>query len=350
LDQFAFLEKFNVLLLYFSHNFLIKTINNPEEISMKNTKKLSTVRFISLLFIFSLLLTVTVGVMTGCSAGEEKVKASKKKKKKDLFDDEVPEGDSSESSDDNSEEASDKNSETNSEDAGNEAKDSNNKEGDKDKKDEKKKDAQSKDDKKDSHAEEDSMPSAEVVWADLMKGNKRFMSGQHTNVNYVSFRKKLTKGQKPGVIVISCSDSRVPPELVFDKNLGEIFVIRTAGNVADPVALGSIEYAAEHLHTKLLVVLGHESCGAVAAAISGEKMPTANLYAIIAKIRPSFKSSEDCIIGSKGGIECVELNVSKSAEDIISTSPIIKKLLKEDKLTVIKAIYKMESGKVEKID
>ena len=278
--------------------------------------------------------------MTGCSAGEEKVKASKKKK--DLFADEDTEEDT--------EESSDENSESNSEDAGNEDKDSNHKEDEKDKKVEKGKDS-NKEDKKDSHAEEeDSMPSAEVVWADMMKGNQRFMGGKHTNVNYISFRKKLTKEQKPGVIVISCSDSRVPPELVFDKNLGEIFVIRTAGNVADPVALGSIEYAAEHLHTKLLVVLGHESCGAVGAALSGKKMPTANLYAIIAKIRPSFKSSENCKIGSEGGIECVELNVSKSANDIISRSPIIKKLLKEDKLTVIKAIYKMESGKVEKID
>ena len=88
------------------------------------------------------------------------------------------------------------------------------------------------------------------IWADLMDGNKRFALGQHSTGQLVSSRKSLVEGQKPDVIVISCSDSRVPPELVFDKNLGELFVIRTAGNVADPIALGSIEYAAEHLHSK----------------------------------------------------------------------------------------------------
>src|SRR5580692_11651694 len=103
----------------------------------------------------------------------------------------------------------------------------------------------------DTHAAPASLPSADQVWADLMEGNKRFVTGKTRSYNVVSLRSKLASGQQPNVIVLSCSDSRVGPELVFDQSLGDIFVVRTAGNVADPVALGSIEYAVEHLHSSL---------------------------------------------------------------------------------------------------
>jgi carbonic anhydrase len=179
-----------------------------------------------------------------------------------------------------------------------------------------------------------------------MDGNKRFVLGQHSNGQLISSRKSLVGGQKPDVIVISCSDSRVPPELVFDKNLGELFVIRTAGNIADPIALGSIEYAAEHLHSKMLIVLGHETCGAVAATLSGDKMPTSNLKAIVNTIRPAFKDVDECKPGSKGSDTCVKLNVTNSARDIVAKSPILKRLVADGSLHVVKAIYQMESGKV----
>ena len=110
-----------------------------------------------------------------------------------------------------------------------------------------------------------------------MDGNKRFMAGKPQMRALVSLRQKLASGQSPNVIILSCSDSRTSPELIFDQSLGDLFVIRTAGNVADPVALGSIEYAVDHIHSPLLVVLGHSKCGAVTAACSGEKMPSRQL-------------------------------------------------------------------------
>ena len=111
------------------------------------------------------------------------------------------------------------------------------------------------------------LASEEDTLARLMNGNARFVKGQHRPANYKRERAELTKGQRPYAIVLSCSDSRVPPEIVFDESLGKLFVVRVAGNVVDPIALGSIEYAAEHLHSKLLFVLGHESCGAVKATV-----------------------------------------------------------------------------------
>jgi carbonic anhydrase len=184
------------------------------------------------------------------------------------------------------------------------------------------------------------------LWSSLMEGNRRFAAGKHTSNGLVKSRKALVKGQQPDVIVISCSDSRVPPELVFDKNLGELFVIRTAGNVADRIALGSIEYAAEHLHSKMLVVLGHETCGAVAATLSGDTMPTKNLRAIVNAIRPAFKGHEECKPNGAGGSTCVKLNVTKSAQNMIERSPILKELVADGSLHVVHAIYEMESGKV----
>lgn len=118
------------------------------------------------------------------------------------------------------------------------------------------------------------IPSAEAVWADLMEGNERFVSGKTNTVQVVRLRQSLAKGQSPKVVVLACSDSRVAPEILFDKSLGELFVVRSAGNIADAIGVGSIEYAVEHLGSSVLVVLGHEGCGAVSAACSGDKMPT----------------------------------------------------------------------------
>lgn len=190
---------------------------------------------------------------------------------------------------------------------------------------------------------------ADEIWAKLSAGNKRFMGGKHTVVNYTAARKTLVKGQQPEVIVLGCADSRVPPEFVFDKNLGEIFVVRDAGNIPDKVSLGSIEYAVEHLHAKALLILGHESCGAVAAAVSGEKMPSANLSAIVESISPAFEGSKTCIIGEPSNLSCVELNVKQSSEDVLARSPILKKAVKEGQLAIIRAVYKLETGEVVRI-
>lgn len=191
---------------------------------------------------------------------------------------------------------------------------------------------------------------AEKIWKDLLQGNERYVAGRHTSAKYISVRKELTKGQSPEVIVLGCADSRVPPELVFDKNLGELFVVRAAGNIADTISLGSIEYAVEHLHSKVIVVLGHESCGAVAAAVSDEEMPTKNLAAIVNKIAPALEGSKTCPLGGKINMSCVELNVRQSATDVLADSPIIKKAVKAGNLTIIRAVYQLESGKVTRLE
>ena len=113
-----------------------------------------------------------------------------------------------------------------------------------------------------------------------------------------SKRKELTKGQKPFAIVITCSDSRVPPELLFDQGLGDIFVVRVAGNVVDPIALGSIEYGAEHLNSPLLFILGHTKCGAVGATLEAKGKPEGNIGAIVKKIQPAVATAK-----KKGGSE-----------------------------------------------
>lgn len=189
----------------------------------------------------------------------------------------------------------------------------------------------------------------DALWADLLAGNKRFMSGKHTTINYATMRASLAKGQKPKVIVLGCADSRVPPEFLFDKNLGELFVVRDAGNIPDEVSLGSIEYAVEHLKAKMIVVLGHESCGAVAAAVSGEKMPTKNLTAIVETITPSFEGSKECPMGGEPNLACVALNVNHTAELLSSKSPVLKKAIEEKEIAVIPAVYHFDTGEVVRI-
>lgn len=188
--------------------------------------------------------------------------------------------------------------------------------------------------------------SAEKIWADLMEGNQRFQAGKPATRELVERRAKLAGGQQPQVIVLACSDSRVCPSLIFDKNLGDLFVIRTAGNVADPVALGSIEYAAEFLQSKLLVVLGHENCGAVAAAASGGKVPSPNLESIVHRVRPAI----DSVKGRAEGDELLRLaeqaNVRSSADDLLRNSPLLQQKVADGKLTLIKALYRLSSGQV----
>ena len=110
------------------------------------------------------------------------------------------------------------------------------------------------------------------IWQQLLAGNQRFVQGRSQGRNLPELRRRLAQGQQPQAAVLCCSDSRVPPELIFDQSLGDLFVVRTAGDVADRAALGSLEYAAEVLRSPVLVVLGHEQCGAVAAAASSGRV------------------------------------------------------------------------------
>ncbi len=196
------------------------------------------------------------------------------------------------------------------------------------------------------HASPPALPSADKVWSDLVDGNKRFVSGKTRAYSVVHLRAKLASGQQPNVIVLSCSDSRVAPELVFDQSLGDIFVVRTAGNVADPVALGSIEYAVDHIHSPLLVVMGHQKCGAVAAACSGDKMPSANLQAIVDKIDPAMIQAKTYAKSDELIESTVKENVHQSAKDLLANSAIIRDAVKSGKLTVVEAEYELGSGEV----
>lgn len=193
-------------------------------------------------------------------------------------------------------------------------------------------------------------PSADKLWANLMAGNARFVAGKPQTYALASLRQKLASGQSPHVIILSCSDSRVSPELTFDQSLGDLFVIRAAGNVADPVGLGSIEYAVDHFHSPLLVVLGHQKCGAVIAACSGEKMPSANLEAIMKKIDPAVAQART----SAKADDLVELaikeNVHQSAKDVLANSEIIRNAVKSGKLSVIEAEYQFDSGEVVRLN
>lgn len=204
--------------------------------------------------------------------------------------------------------------------------------------------------KESSAASEEDKVTYERLWIDLLAGNKRFVSGNPQAREFVKARQELAEGQHPRVIVLGCADSRVSPELVFDKSIGDLFVVRTAGNITDPVALGSIEYAVEHLHASLLVVLGHEKCGAVAAAAAGGRMPTPNLEAIVKKIAPALKPLQQG--GASGDLLTslgVEANVRLSARDLVKNSEILRHELEDGKLTIIPAVYRLASGEVNRI-
>lgn len=181
----------------------------------------------------------------------------------------------------------------------------------------------------------------------LIKGNERFVSG-HLEIKVLGKEKRLTLAneQHPFAVVLSCSDSRVPPEILFDQGLGDLFVIRVAGNIVTEEALGSIEYAVEHLGAPLIVVLGHEQCGAVMATIDNIKS-TENLTAIMAKIRPSVHKAQ--ALGLQGN------NLLQKAEDFniaemvneIEQSRHIKESIQKGGVAVLGAKYHLSTGRVE---
>lgn len=201
-----------------------------------------------------------------------------------------------------------------------------------------------------SHASVHAMPTADEVWNGLMAGNARFVAGKPQARALVSLRQKLASGQSPKAIILACSDSRVGPELIFDQSLGDIFVVRTAGNVTDAVGLGSIEYAVDHLHSPLLVVLGHQKCGAVSAACSGDKMPSPNLDAIVERINPAVTQAKSYAKADDLIESAIKENVHQSAKDVLANSQIIRDAVKAGKLSVIEAEYVLDSGQVVRLN
>jgi carbonic anhydrase len=193
-------------------------------------------------------------------------------------------------------------------------------------------------------------PAADEIWADLMKGNERFVAGKPKPRQLVSLRNRLAKSQHPQVAVLACSDSRVAPELLFDQSLGDLFVVRSAGNIADPIGVGSLEYAVEHLGSSVLVVLGHTKCGAVTAACSGEKMPTPNLQAIVDKINPAVSQAGKSAKGDALVEAAIRENVHRSANDVLASSEVLRHFVDQGKLTVSEAEYNLDTGEVNRLD
>jgi carbonic anhydrase len=182
----------------------------------------------------------------------------------------------------------------------------------------------------------------------LMEGNKRFVAENLAPRDVGdSKRKALTKGQSPFAVVVTCSDSRLAPEILFDQGLGELFVVRTAGNVLDPIAIGSVEYGVEHLHAPLLILLGHDQCGAVAATLEAKGSPEGNIGAIVKKILPAVKKAR-MIGGTKEDIfnNAIKENVILQARLLLKNSPTVRHLMEKGDLKVVLAVYHLSSGEV----
>lgn len=184
----------------------------------------------------------------------------------------------------------------------------------------------------------------------LKQGNQRFVDNKMSAPRRDDkTRTELAASQHPFAIVVSCSDSRVPPEVLFDQGLGDLFVVRTAGHVLDPGPIASIEYALEHLGARLIVVMGHESCGAVKAALTtpvGKSAGSPDLDRLVAKIKPylsSFKplSTDKLMRGP------VKANTAGVARELMKKSAIVREKLKHQEISLVTAIYGLASGQVE---
>jgi len=192
--------------------------------------------------------------------------------------------------------------------------------------------------------------SAQAIWAALMEGNKRFVAGKPAVRDLVGLRRSLANSQHPNVVVLTCSDSRVVPEVLFDQSLGDLFVVRLAGNIEDAIGVGSIEYAVEHLGSSVLVILGHTKCGAVTAACSKEKMPTPNLQAIVDRIGPAVSRAGESAKGDALIEAAIQENVHQSDKDVLANSELLRRLVEQGKLTVFEAEYQLDTGKVIRLD
>ncbi len=189
-----------------------------------------------------------------------------------------------------------------------------------------------------------SAAAADKMWQDLADGNARFVSGKSNARNLTADRAKWAKTQNPHVAVLACADSRVGPELLFDKTVGDLFVVRNAGNTPEPIAIGSLEYSVEVLGAKMIVIMGHSSCGAVKAACSGDKMPSENLTAVVTPIKAACSKAK-----GKDMEPATKEHVHMSAEELLAKSPLLKKRVAEGKISIVEAYYSLDTGKVERL-
>jgi carbonic anhydrase len=181
----------------------------------------------------------------------------------------------------------------------------------------------------------------------LLEGNRRYVNNLRKYPNQTQTKRlDLKKGQTPHTIILGCSDSRVPPEIIFDQGLGDLFVIRVAGNVIDDIVLGSIEYAAEHLGSPLLMVLGHSDCGAVQAAMDDTELD-GHLPIIAEVIEEAVRS----VMGLSGELnDVVKTHARITAGHLGESLPVLAPIVESGSLLVVSAFYNFNSGLVEIID
>jgi carbonic anhydrase len=199
------------------------------------------------------------------------------------------------------------------------------------------------------------MVSAREALTRLRAGNARFASDVSSSNAVLSHRRaELAAGQHPFAIILGCSDSRVPAEIVFDQGLGDLFVIRVAGNIVAPTQIGSVEFAAGRFGTRLVVVLGHSQCGAVVATLEELREPTEaqsrNLRAIVDRVRPAVEG----LLAAGGGDDAsalvrqaVRANIRASVDQLRHGSPLLEHLIRDEGLLVVGAEYSLETGVVE---
>ena len=194
-------------------------------------------------------------------------------------------------------------------------------------------------------AVQDKRPSAADALAELKAGNEHHASKHYQHPHQTAARQReLADSQHPHATILSCADSRVAPEIVFDQGLGDLFDVRVAGNIAGDAEVASIEYAAEHLEVPLIVVMGHQHCGAVtAAAEPGEAH--GHLPTLVAAIRPAIEKAS----GMPGDrIEnAVRINVENVVQQLTASQPVLNKLVTEGRLRIAGAVYSLDTGKVE---
>lgn len=193
----------------------------------------------------------------------------------------------------------------------------------------------------------------------LREGNARFASGTptHSGLGGTTRRDELVEGQAPFAVVLGCSDSRVPVEIVFDRDLGDLFVIRVAGNIVASSQIGSVEFAAQRFQTRLVVVMGHSRCGAVQATLDELRRPSEsrspNLNAIVDRIRPSVEELlETGLAGDEDALlrRAVRANVRAAVNHLRHGSEVLERLIRNDGLVVVGALYSLESGVVDFFD
>ncbi len=202
------------------------------------------------------------------------------------------------------------------------------------------------------------MISAREALKRLREGNLRFSTSVRGSDTILSqARPELTNIQQPFAIILGCSDARVPAEIVFDQGLGDLFVIRVAGNIVAPSQVGSVEFAAERFGTRLVVVLGHSDCGAIVATLEELQRPTEiqslNLRAIVDRVRPSVEGLLETELRHDLGAlvrQAVRVNIRASANHLRHGSEVLEQLIQNDGLLIVGAEYSLKTGVVEFFD